>query len=179
MIRHGFNDSFAHEIKMMKKLQHPKVANLVDSYQGGHFSSTVMVMDLISGENLGKNYRKLKNNPDKTVVRETMLSWFKQCTEALAYLHSKKIIHRDAHLGNWMLNSVTNEVFLIDFGTAQYLPDGLMKPGHPDYHAHNPFEFAPEAYLEKEYTFNADVFSIAVQFSIFHHENHKNVFYRA
>jgi len=147
---------------MMKMLKHPKLANLVDSYIGGHYSSSVIVMDLIPGVHLGKNFGKLMKNPDKDVVRATMLGWFKQTTEALAYLHSKNVIHRDAHFGNWMLNSVTNEVYLIDFGTAQHLPEGSIKPGQPSYGSHNPFEFAPEAYLKKEYSFNADVFSIAV-----------------
>jgi len=45
-------------------------------------------MELIPGEDLMKNYEKLIKNPDQAEVRATMFRWFKQATEALAYIHS-------------------------------------------------------------------------------------------
>ena len=88
MTRHGMNKLFDNEIDILRRLNHPRIANLVDSYIGGRYSSSVMIMELIPGEPLFKHYEKLIKNPDQAVVRATMFSWFKQATEALAYIHS-------------------------------------------------------------------------------------------
>jgi len=70
-----------------------------------------------------------------------------------------------------MLDNDTNEVYLIDFGTAAILPNGVMNPGDDMYGIHNPFAFAPEAFLKKQYSFNADVCSIAITFSEMAHDH--------
>jgi len=59
-----------------------------------------------------------KSDADEAEKKAMIISWFQQCTEVMAYLHSRKVIYKDAHFGNWMLDTTTNEVFLIDFGTA-------------------------------------------------------------
>jgi len=88
LTRHGKNKLFDIEIDILRRLNHPRIANLVDSYKGGRYSSSVMIMELIPGGTLKENFAKLMKNPDKAEVRATMLSWFKQTNEGLAYIHS-------------------------------------------------------------------------------------------
>jgi serine/threonine protein kinase len=54
------------------------------------------------------------------------------------------------------------QIYLMDFGTAKYLEDGVV---HDDFGCHNPWGYGPEAYHDKEYTFNADVYHIGNCFS--------------
>jgi len=58
---------------------------------------------------------------------------------------------------------------MIDFGVAKYVPDGKVKPDHPDYWLTHGVGFGPEKFLGKEYSFSADVFLHAFYFSFFHH----------
>jgi len=77
-----------------------------------------------------------------------------------------------------MLDPTTNEVYLIDFGTASILPDGVILPSNEFYYWRNPFAFAPESYLDQPVSFNADVFSFAVWFSKIFRDDDKTVFDR-
>jgi len=76
-------------------------------------------MDIIKGEMLKSAKKKFLNGDANASEKRAMIfNWFQQCTEVLAYMHSKKVIHKDIHFGNWMVDTTTNEVCLIDFGTA-------------------------------------------------------------
>jgi len=52
-------------------------------------------------------------------------------SKIIAYLHSKNVIHRDAHEGNWMV--ADNKLYLLDLGTALYLENGIVEPTHKQY----------------------------------------------
>jgi len=119
-------------------------------------------MTLLPGVELRTALQTLKENPDKAKVKEVTLSLFKGMTEGLAHLHSKNVIHRDPHNGNWMV--VNDEVYLIDMGMAKYLPNGVLDPLNETDNEITPLAYGPEAYFGGKYSFNADVFSIACWF---------------
>ena len=54
------------------------------------------------------------------------------------------------------------QIYLMDFGTAKYLDDGIV---HDDFGCHNPWSYAPESYHDKEYSFDADVHLLGTCFS--------------
>ncbi len=70
--------------------------------------------------------------------------------EAVEYLHSKGICHRDIKLENIIINPKTKKIKLIDFGFAVF-----YNPNNPDYHLKllcgTPSYMAPELLQKKEY----------------------------
>eukprot|EP01097_Dermamoeba_algensis_P009089 TRINITY_DN6277_c0_g1_i1.p1 TRINITY_DN6277_c0_g1~~TRINITY_DN6277_c0_g1_i1.p1 ORF type:complete len:232 (+),score=52.97 TRINITY_DN6277_c0_g1_i1:57-698(+) len=80
----------------------------------------------------------------------------KAMLEALAYLHSHKIIHRDLKSSNVMLTT-SAEVKLIDFGLC--IEEGHGRHGKM---AGSPYWMAPEMILRKSYTCAVDIWSFAI-----------------
>jgi len=70
-----------------------------------------------------------------------------------------------------MMDATTNEVCIIDFGTALVLSEGVTTKDDERYGWRNPFNFGPEAYLGQPVSFNADVFMLANHFGEFFSEN--------
>lgn len=93
------------------------------------------------------------------VPKEIAINWLSQMTEILMHLESKKVLHRDAHFGNFMIDGKT--LILTDFGDSLYLEDGVLYPSNERYTYHHPWISAPELQSDKPVTFNADIFTLA------------------
>ena len=57
---------------------------------------------------------------------QQVMDWFCQMTSAIAFCHSKRVLHRDLKPGNIFLTS-TNQVKLGDFGIARVLENTMDK----------------------------------------------------
>ncbi len=55
-----------------------------------------------------------------------------QMAESLAQLHAQRIIHKDVHLGNFLIHPGTGEVKLTDFGMSSLIEGEVLEPGNPD-----------------------------------------------
>jgi len=94
---------------------------VVDSFIGDKVSSTVMVMKLMPGKTLGNQADAIKESVKwKMFPKEILFDWLTQVSELLAYCNSKKVIHRDPHFGNLMIDS-EGKIYLMDFGAGKYL----------------------------------------------------------
>lgn len=87
---------------------------------------------------------------------------FKDLLEAVGYIHTLGIIHRDIKLENVMINPPQSEserpvIKLIDFGLSATVDniELFKRSGTPGY-------VAPEVLLEDTYDTQADVFSLGV-----------------
>ncbi|OUT63043.1 MAG: protein kinase [Rhodopirellula sp. TMED11] len=108
------------EARVTAQLQHP---NTVPVYDIGTdlMHGIFFTMKLISGENLFQILRRIAAGDKQTTahyhVHRRVESLIGTC-QALAYAHSRGVIHRDVKPENiWVGNF--NEVYLLDWGTAK------------------------------------------------------------
>lgn len=122
---------FVAEVKGLAGLSHPSLVHILDSGIDGdlyYFS-----MELVDGWSLDswEQARTLSLTRKVEVVRDI--------AHALAYLHSRGVIHRDVKPGNIMINR-KGSTKLLDFGIAQFTSD----PHERAIQAGTPYFMAPE-----------------------------------
>lgn len=63
------------------------------------------------------DFKKIIQDPSVDLIRTYMGELF----EALAYVHSRGVVHRDVKPANFLFNLDTRKAMLVDFGLAQSL----------------------------------------------------------
>jgi eukaryotic-like serine/threonine-protein kinase len=109
---------FAREAGLLAGLRHPHLPRVTDHFflpdQGQY-----LVMDYIEGEDLGQVMARRGPIPEAQA-----LAWIGQVLDALEYLHSRSVIHRDVKPANIKLCPApaaggVDQVYLVDFGLAK------------------------------------------------------------
>ncbi len=100
---------FLREIKLGLDLQHPRVVRVLEMPLD---QELYVVMEYVEGTNLDK----VPIQP-WTVEWKRCLIWAAQTLEALAYIHSQGVVHRDMKPSNLMVLK-DNSIKLMDFGIA-------------------------------------------------------------
>jgi serine/threonine protein kinase len=107
----GVSDRFINEARIQGRLHHPGIATLFDySDAGGH---PCIVMEFVGGQTLDELIRL--NGPFPPVQA---LKVFQAIAEAVGYIHSNSIVHRDIKSNNIKIDS-EGDVKLLDFGIAK------------------------------------------------------------
>jgi serine/threonine protein kinase/Tol biopolymer transport system component len=101
---------FQREARMLANLIHPHIVRVLDF--GVADRTPYLVMDYAPNGTL--RTRHPKGTP---LAVATVVSYVKQCAQALQYAHDQKIIHRDVKPEN-MLIGRNGEILLSDFGIA-------------------------------------------------------------
>lgn len=105
---------FEREAQLCSQLDHPNICTIYDFHEAnGVFYIAMQYVE-------GKNVRQLVGG--RPLELKSALSIGIQVTDALAYAHSKNIIHRDIKAGNIMVNAA-GQVKILDFGLAKLLED--------------------------------------------------------
>ena len=98
---------FLNEIAILKELQHKNIIRLETIKQTIH--NFYIITDFYNGGDLSdclRKHRMIKGRPfSEDIVQHIM----RQAIDALKYLHSKRIIHRDLKLENMLMNFQTEE----------------------------------------------------------------------
>ena len=105
---------FEREAQLCSQLDHPNVCTIFDFHETNGIY--YIVMQYVEG----KNVRQLVNG--RPLELKSALSIGIQVTDALAYTHSRGIIHRDIKAGNVMVTS-KGQVKILDFGLAKLMED--------------------------------------------------------
>ena len=105
---------FEREAQLCSQLDHPNICTIYDFHEAnGVFYIAMQWVE-------GKNVRQLVSG--RPLELKSALSIAIQVTDALAYAHSKSIIHRDIKAGNIMVSS-NGQAKILDFGLAKLLED--------------------------------------------------------
>lgn len=105
---------FEREAQLCSQLDHPNICTIYDFNDAdGLFYIAMQYIE-------GKNVRQLVNG--RPLELKSALSIAIQVTDALAYAHSKNIIHRDIKAGNVMVTE-GGQAKILDFGLAKLVED--------------------------------------------------------
>ncbi len=135
------------------KMHHPLV---VETYEFGMTTDGVqyIVMEFVKGLGL----HQVLNNRDE-VLEGRRVQLVRQMAEALEYVHSQEFIHRDVCPRNFIFDSETRNVKLIDFGLSLPARKEFMQPGN---RTGTPLYMAPEVVRRRWTDQRLDVFALGV-----------------
>lgn len=143
------------EIQLHHTAKHPNIVEMLGITKDPE-RNLVLVMELVEGGDL---LTMLKNSK-VTLDWPTRIRMAKEVASALAFLHSKGVLHRDLKSENILIDSA-NETFsakLCDFGFAR----SVEARGRASTVCGTPYYAAPEVLLGRPYDAKADVFAFGV-----------------
>lgn len=161
-------NKFLEEGKILARLRHPNIAHVYSLAYDQELELLYFVMDLVLSED-GRPY-SVENASFADLEEDTALAWFTDVCEALDYIHSQGIVHRDIKPGNLLVKQ-DGHIVLTDFGIAK-INAGKMKDevnpamtmridGNITVLGSNHY-MAPEVEMGGEVTPAADAYSLGV-----------------
>lgn len=104
------------EGEILRKLgEHPRIIRLQQSHEAG------ILLEYMPNGSVGRYIRDIA----PTTSLQQRLKWVSQAAEALAYVHSKNILHCDMSIGNLLLDA-NLDIKLSDFQGRLLSPDGTI-----------------------------------------------------
>ncbi|KAJ1653388.1 Serine/threonine-protein kinase Nek4 [Dispira simplex] len=143
------------QVKMLQRAQHPHILHYYDAFATRqHY---YVVTEYVDGGDFGTlidDQRVRGPFTDRLVHR-----WLDQLAQALDYLHSRKIIHRDVTPRNLLYRQRDGALLLSDFDLALELPSSC--DWFVDRHAvGTPNYMAPEIYNRRRYSPASDMWAL-------------------
>jgi len=143
---------FFHEAEAAGRLHHPQIVTIYDA--GEHDKLAYIAMEFLTGSDLRVYTKKGTLLPPLTVVKMGM-----KLAGALAYAHSREIIHRDIKAANVMYDPATGQLKITDFGIARLTDSRRTKTGMV---LGTPSSMSPEQLRGKKLDGRTDLYSLGV-----------------
>ncbi|WP_224367433.1 serine/threonine protein kinase [Hyalangium versicolor] len=130
------------ELTVLSMLEHPNIVTLCGHgyAEAGNF---YLALEYVDGWTLGEWLER------KHPTVHEILRVFVKIASALAYMHSRGILHRDLKLSNVLIRKSDGEPIIIDFSCASYtqaadLTESGLPPGTDRFRAPEQFKFLRE-----------------------------------
>ena len=160
----------AAEAKLMTRLNHPNIVQVID-FGRGDKDDYFVVMELVSGTNLG-NFCQAYTAKGERVPVPIALYITNQVLRGLAYAHAnasadgKRLVHRDISPGNILLSNF-GEVKVADFGVAMVAGTAETSGDDDGWIVGKPAYMAPEQLARAAVDERADIYAVgAVLFQV-------------
>ena len=127
------------EIDIMRAVSHDNIIQLYDVYETE--KSIYLVLELIQGKSLQDILKKTNFKDDQNEVK--IFNMIRMILEALSYLASKNIMHRDLKPDNILVDK-NDKIKIVDFGLATFVNINeyiFKKCGTPGYIAPEVFKY--------------------------------------
>ena len=152
------------EAELLKQISHPNIIAILGTGQVNGTQGYLHML-LLTEYCPGGNFNQRLPSPS---TNQMNLKWMKQMAHAIAYLHSRNVVHRDLKPDNVLLTATEN-VKLGDFGLArQYiaLTRTQLQNNYAPYYMQSEvgtkYYMAPEVFSSRGYSAKADVFGLGV-----------------
>ena len=160
------------EVRTMNQISHENVISVIaaEQFRDAHGSLHMLILtEYCVGGTLNERLRHRSSE-------EINLKWIRQMAAALAFLHSRRVVHRDLKADNVLLTG-TEDVKLADFGLAReyialkrfdaFRDDGSWMSCYTQYYMNSgvgPIHWVAPEFFSGRYTEKADVFSLGTLF---------------
>ncbi|KAG1662155.1 Calcium/calmodulin-dependent protein kinase type 1 [Nymphon striatum] len=148
----GKEDSLDNEILVLRRLAHPNIVRLKETFE--EKTKVYLVMELVTGGELFDRIVERGNYTEKDAS-----GLIKQVLLAVDYMHTLGVVHRDLKPENLLYYDADEDskIMISDFGLSKMEDSGVMATacGTPGY-------VAPEVLAQKPYGKAVDVWSLGV-----------------
>lgn len=145
----GAASSFFSEAEMLRKLVHPSIIGVMETFTG--FDTCFIAMPWIEGTSL----RRLIDDGDIITARDVR-TWTIQLLQALDTLHRAGIAHCDLKPSNILIDA-TRRAILIDLGAGCFL--GAREKAEPQFNG-SPLYASPEQIMGRAPDGRSDIYSL-------------------
>lgn len=142
------------EVILLKSLYHVNIVRFYDSFVDGNVLN--IVMEYADGGNLRQLVKLHVQGQRGSFSEANIMSWFSQLVLAVAYMHSKSVLHRDLKSQNVFLTR-RHVVKLGDFGISKSLARGDALANTS---CGTPESMSPEICRGEPYGKKSDIWSI-------------------
>jgi eukaryotic-like serine/threonine-protein kinase len=143
--------NFLREAKAAAQLNHPNIVTVFDAGESEH--GFYLAMELVEGTTLKQIVQK------RGAIAPGGLAYIlRQMADALAYAHSRKVVHRDIKTANTMWTT-EKKVKIMDFGLAKLMEEVRNATTTI---SGTPFYMSPEQTLGKNVDHRTDIYSLGV-----------------
>ncbi|OYW73449.1 MAG: hypothetical protein B7Z37_21385 [Verrucomicrobia bacterium 12-59-8] len=116
-------EDLKNETRRGRQLSHPNVVRVFDFHQDAQ--NVAIAMEFVDGENLGVLHAR---EPHGAFVVDRILPWTRQLLMGLDYAHRmENVVHRDLKPSNLMIDQVSGNLKIADFGIARCLAESMQR----------------------------------------------------
>ena len=116
---------FLAEGRLLARLNHPRLVKVYDCDVDAASGAPYITMDLVVGAD-GEPHTLSSLHKARKTTEEQLLEWYKDLADALSYIHSAGVVHRDVKPSN-ILVSDDGHAVLADFGVSRISDDALRR----------------------------------------------------